>query len=544
MSISPSLSTKFLTLTLTLTLLCLGLCSSTSMAQSFGPKCDFLLQIKPEHNIKQWFEAGEYKSGNLELLEEISSDMGIYLIEAHYVVNREELLHKFKQNPLTSIVQFNHHSLELRGITPDDGNFVAQWHLNQMEAPKAWDVTPGGSDPEGRDFVIAVVDEGFDLGHNDLTFYKNLADTLGDTIDNDGNGYLNDYHGWNAYNNNGVISGRDHGTAISGIIGARTNNQLGVAGINWNHKILPIMGLSINEATVVKAYTYIYEQRKLWNETGGDTGAYIIAVNSSFGVDRAKPDDYPLWCNMYDSLGSLGILSVAATANSNDDIDFWGDIPTTCPSEYLIAVTSTNRNDVLSTNPSAARGIENVDIGAPGFEIYTTRNGGFYGSKSGTSYAAPMVTGALGLMYSALCDSVFSELKDQPDSLALVIRNYLLSDGVDRLDTLSDKVASGGRLNLNSAVQAVQNCFVLGDDRALPEESFRVFPNPSSGLLKIESSVEAQISLFDIRGGLVLEENIPPGQSVRNLSLLSEGLYLISLRNNDEVHTFKWLLKH
>ncbi len=516
--------------------------SMEGLAQSHGPNCDFLLQLKPEHNIEQWFISGDYRAGNIEVVELISEEMGIYLLETHYVKDRDALLEEFKANPLSSLVQFNHHNLELRGTTPNDGNLPAQWYLDKMDATLAWDITQGGSDPDGEEYVIAVVDEGFDLSHNDLLFYKNFLDTLGDTIDNDGNGYLNDYNGWNAYDNNGTITGRDHGTAVSGIIGARTNNGLGIAGINWSHKVLPIMGLSSNEATVVKAYTYIYNQRKLWNETGGDTGAYIIAVNSSFGVDRQKPADYPIWCSMYDSLGSVGILSIAATANSNDDIDFWGDIPTTCPSEFLVAVTSTNRDDALSVSPSAARGLENVDIGAPGFEIYTTRNGGFYGSKSGTSYAAPMVTGTLGLMYSAMCDSLFSEMKDQPDSLALVIRDYLLNDGVDLLDTLSDKVASGGRLNLFSAVQAVNRCFVLSDSETL-EEEVRIFPNPSNGALSLNLDREMEVSLLDIRGAEHWFELLPAGEVTLDFSYLPNAMYFINFRNKEEVQTYKWVIK-
>jgi hypothetical protein len=501
---------------------------------------EFILQVKSEHSIEQWFQAMEIQGGECVLKDITSERMGIYLIScALDVHSAEDWLEALEDQALTSLVQFNHHNLELRETEPNDGNYTAQWHLPQISAPLAWDFHTGdGMDPEGEEFVIAVIDEGFDLSHSDLNFFKNSKDTLGNGIDDDGNGYVDDYHGWNAYDDNGNITARDHGTGVSGIIGALGNNSLGVAGLNWNQKVLPIMGLSSDENTVVKAYAYLYEQRYLWNTTSGDTGIYIVATNSSFGVDRKKPSEFPIWCQMYDSLGSVGILNVAATANSSDDIDFWGDIPTTCPSDFLIAVTSTNRDDALSTSPSAARGVVNVDLGAPGEDIFTTRNGGIFGFKSGTSFATPVVTGALGLMYSSMCDSLFSTWKTQPDSLALMLRDYLLSDGIDKMDTLDNKVASGGRLNVHKAVAAVSECRLLSTDEWV-EEEFAFHPNPSKGNLVVQLVDATDLRLLDLLGKELRIEHLSAGKHELHWEQLRPGLYLLNIGQN----TYKWLVQ-
>ncbi len=78
------------------------------------------------------------------------------------------------------------------------------------------------------------------------------------------------------------------------------------------------------------------KQRQIYNETLGDSGTFVVSLNSSFGVNNAKPEDLPLWCAMYDSMGNAGILNVAATVNSNTNVDDAGDIPTTCPSPFLL----------------------------------------------------------------------------------------------------------------------------------------------------------------------------------------------------------------
>jgi len=111
-------------------------------------------------------------------------------------------------------------------------------------------------------------------------------------------------------------------------------------------KILPVYGSSTTESDVIEAYDYVRTMRLLDNSSFGTQGAYVVSTNSSFGVNNGDPALYPIWCAMYDSMGAVGILSAAATANSNTNVDVLHDMPTECPSPWLVSVTGTMRNDI------------------------------------------------------------------------------------------------------------------------------------------------------------------------------------------------------
>lgn len=348
-------------------------------------------------------------------------------------------------------IQNNHTNITLRTITPNDTYYNQQWAPGKISLPNVWDqFTTGGTTSDGDEIVVAVIDGGFDLNHEDLSFWKNIYDNPNNGIDDDNNGYVDDCHGWNAYSHDGNITSSTHGTHVAGIIGAIGNNNKGVSGVNWNVKILPVCGSSGNEATVVEAYAYVLEMRATYNETNGQRGAFIVATNSSFGVDMGNPNDYPIWCSMYDALGNVGILSCAATANENWNIDQVGDVPTACSSEYLISVTNTTSTDNKYTY--AGYGVNTIDIGAPGTNIYSTRLNNTYGNLSGTSMATPQVTGVIALMYAAMSQNMIQSYKSNLASFVLSVKQQLL-DGADRISSLNGFVASG-RLNAFAAVQA------------------------------------------------------------------------------------------
>ena len=132
---------------------------------------------------------------------------------------------------------------------------------------------------------MAIVDGGADLNHVDIDFFKNIHEIPNNGQDDDGNGYIDDYDGWNAYSNNGNIPSSSHGTHVAGISAAIGNNGTGIAGVNWGVKVMPIAGSSSNESVVVNAYGYVLEMRSTYNETDGAFGAFVVATNSSFGVD-------------------------------------------------------------------------------------------------------------------------------------------------------------------------------------------------------------------------------------------------------------------
>ena len=221
--------------------------------------------------------------------------------------------------------------------------------------------------------------------------------------------------------------------------------------MNWNVKILPVCTSYTDEAIVVEAYSYVLEMRARYNETNGQRGAFIVATNSSFGINRGNPNNYPIWCSMYDALGSVGILNCAATVNENWDIDQIGDVPTSCSSNFLISVTNTTSADVKYTD--AGYGVNTIDIGAPGEGIYSTLPNNTYGNDAGTSMATPQVAGVIALMYASMSQDMIQAYKKDPANIALSVKQHLL-DGADRIPSLNGLVASG-RLNAYAAVEAV-----------------------------------------------------------------------------------------
>lgn len=387
-------------------------------------------------------------------------ELGVVLVESKN--KRVDALSVLKNLDFIEYVQEDR-PIRIRERRPNDAQFGDQWHMPKISAPAAWDVSTGGANSLGHQPVVAVVDEGMDIDHEDLkeNIWVNPAEIVGNGIDDDHNGYVDDINGWNTVNDNGIVKSLTawemHSTHVAGIIGAKGNNSRNVAGVNWNIKIMALKALKEDGGSLtsraLKAYGYVLKQKKLWLESKGAKGVNIVATNSSFGEDFANCNsgEYPAWNDIYNEMGKAGILSAAATANNNINVDTQGDVPTGCNSSYLVTVTNTTRTDALST--IAAYGKENVDLGAPGTNVLSTLPGNQTGEETGTSMSTPVVTGAIALLHTVASPKLAKLDLENPPQAAAIYKNILLTT-VDKVPDLGGRTVSGGRINLAKAVAA------------------------------------------------------------------------------------------
>lgn len=320
--------------------------------------------------------------------------------------------------------------------TPNDPSFSQQWALQNpngidVRATQAWDITKG----DGR-AVVAVIDTGIDLTHPDLQ--ANLWRSASAFTVSTSSGSLSCAAGTSAYDaisNTCVPAGaanldeNGHGTHCAGIIGAVGNNAAGVSGLNWRTSLLAIKALDAQGrgslSSALRGIDFAIQVKR--------NGTNVRVINASWGfggvvasledaIERARQAD---------------ILFVAAAGNAAQNNDTVYNSPGSSTKANVISVAATDRNDALASFSNF--GATRVHLGAPGVSILSTYKGGQYGAMSGTSMAAPYVSGAAALLLSACSLNT--------DAL----RSNLLQN-VDAVAGLSGRVSTGGRLNVFRAL--------------------------------------------------------------------------------------------
>jgi PKD repeat protein len=398
----------------------------------------------------------------------LSDHMNAYLIEFNpSTIGQMDALNLVNRQKGVTIVQ-NNHLVQVRSTIPNDPQFGQQWHHRNtgqtsgtvdadIDTDEAWDITTGGQNALGHDIVVCILEQ-VDFSHNDLinNRWTNPFEIPGNGIDDDGNGYVDDIHGWNvASGGSGTLptNNSGHGTNVAGMIGAQGNNSLGVVGANWNVKMMNVVGYNINsEASVVSAYNYPLTLRKAYNNSNGTAGAFVVSTNASWGIDGANPNNYPIWCAFYDTLGKYGILNCGATTNSNLNVDTAGDMPTACPSQYMVGIGRTDHND----NFAGGYGLNTINFPAPGINVRTTANGNTYTTTTGTSFSSPLTAGVIALLYSIPCPNFMNIVLSDPQLGADLVFNSLM-DGVDLKPNLTNFFVAGGRLNVKNSMDLLMD---------------------------------------------------------------------------------------
>ena len=290
----------------------------------------------------------------------------------------------------------------------------------------AWRLYDGGS----RDVVVALVDTGIDYTHEDLVgrIWTNTDEIPGNGIDDDGNGYVDDVYGWNFYSGtNDVYVGTEdaHGTHGAGTIAANAGNGVGIAGIvQSDHvKVMAVKALGGSDgsgttASIIQAIQYAEAN-----------GAQIC--NLSLGSSQNDPA-------LYRTIASSKMLFVVAAGNDGTDLETAPSYPASYDLDNLIAVANIRYDGEL--DPTSSYGAASVDLAAPGSYILSTTPGDTYSYMTGTSMAAPMVSAAAAMVYSAFPKATLADVKD------------ILLASVHKLDSLTGRTATGGMLDLGAAM--------------------------------------------------------------------------------------------
>lgn len=436
--------------------------------------------------------------------------------------------------------------LELRS-NPDDPNYNKQYAIGLTKINEVWETTTGGKTSDNKEIVVAVIDDGIDIDHEDIVvnIFANTAEIPNDGVDNDANGIVDDYRVFNVDNSNGDPLVKSHGTSVTGILGAAGNNSKGVTGVNWNIRILAIVGVNML-SEIIKSYDHVLRMKRAYVSSNGVKGANVMVTSYSGGISRVFADQAPYkpWCELYNLLGSEGVLSVGSAPNENVDVDVVGDMPSTCTSPYFICVT--NIDNAGQKVIQAGYGKASVDLGAPGEDIETTKPQNSYGTISGTSASAPIVAGTAALLFSVPCAPLAQLIELNPRAAVEAVRDAILL-GVSPSSTLDGKTSSNGNLDAFGALKlmaepcdgtlvlpSVKGPLEITDVQIVSQEIYVEYTSPddedvtlmiTNTLGKILVYKEYQQQLF---GQRIL---------IHDMGEVAAGVYFVSIIHGKEIAT-------
>jgi thermitase len=454
---------------------------------------------------------------------------GLEVIKLPAQVTVGEAIDLYEQDPNVLYAEPNyilHTTATKITLTPNDPSYAngSLWGLTKINAPGAWNSTTGSSN-----VVVAVLDTGIDYTHPDLAanMFKNTADCNNNGVDDDGNGYTDDCYGIDIANGDSdPMDDNEHGTHVSGTIGAVGNNGIGVVGVNWTVKLLACKFFDANgEGTTEGAIACLD-----YVKTMKDSGVNIVATSNSWGGG----DFSQALIDAIDVQRQRGILFITAAGNgnafgvgqNNDTTPFY-PCDTYLPNVICVAATSNNDSKASFSN----FGLHTVHIGAPGNGILSTVPGGGYASLSGTSMATPHVSGLAALLKA-----------QDPTRDWRAIKNLILTGG-DTISSMSNTI-TGKRINANGSFNCTTNAVqsrlqpILSTISASPGvpvllASLNIKCANPNGNLSVSISSGGSVTLLD--DGLGADQVAGDGIYSGQWTPTATGTYTLTFPGNDKI---------
>ncbi|MBI4041825.1 MAG: S8 family serine peptidase [Deltaproteobacteria bacterium] len=393
-----------------------------------------------------------YKDGTQEEKQELMAlSLGATLKKNDFLVPNLKLVQLYPGQPVEEAIQYfkalpdvlyvaPNYLIQLEGgmfppreiPDPDPDNSVKindpyfnnSYGLYAIEAPKAWKSFTWGS----RNVMVAIIDSGIDYTHEDLAsnMWKNPNEIEANGIDDDGNGYIDDQYGWNFLKDSAdPMDDNFHGTHVAGIVGALADNGVGSLGVSPSVSLMACKFTNEKgEGTTnhaIRAITYAVRN-----------GAKILN-NSWGGYGKSRP-----LMETIQMAANQGVLFVAAAGNDNADADVKPFYPASFTQENVISVAATDAWDEKASFSNFGK--KSVHLAAPGVSIFSSIPKNRYDSFSGTSMAAPFVSGAAALIWAAKPHLTMKQVKD------------LLLQTVDPIESMQGRTMTGGRLNIYNAL--------------------------------------------------------------------------------------------
>lgn len=377
--------------------------------------------------------------------DEIESVPGLAAVDDLDNVEAESIAAEYRALPEVEYaepsyeISLTHDGGGFKHLHPNDARFSEQWALANdgqnggkagadVAALRAWATTTGDDD-----IIVAVLDSGVDYNHIDLQHNIWVRAENVKQYEDTELGSIEDVHGYNAVDNTGdPMDENGHGTHCAGIVGAEGGNEIGISGVNWKVKIMPLKFMNASgfgtSKNAIEAINYVIDRKR--------AGVNVRIISASWGTKLRSRGLEDVIRKAYEE----GILFVAASGNDSLSTDLLPQYPANYNVGNLISVAALNRQDELASFSNY--GAKSVHIAAPGANILSTWLGNEYEEHSGTSMATPMVSGIAALV-----------LSKRPALSVEELRSILLNS-VDKLPSLNGKVATGGRINAAKAVGA------------------------------------------------------------------------------------------